>query len=123
MFEVMHGFPDDVLAIRGTGRISAEDYRDTLIPEALRRIKQHGSLRMLCYLGPEFEGMTPGAIWADTKLGVQHWGDFGRLAVVTDVEWITNAVRLFAPFFHHPVRAFSNVDLDEARRWILQPAV
>jgi hypothetical protein len=30
-------------------------------------------------------------------------------------------VRLFAPLFHHPVRAFANAELDEARRWIMQP--
>ena len=120
MFEIMSGFPEDVLAVRGKGRVSAEDYRDTLIPEALRRIKQHRSLRLLCFLGPEFEGMTPGAVWADTKLGLAHWGDFGRMAVVTDMEWITNAVRLFAPLFHHPVRAFSTAEFDAARSWILQ---
>jgi len=28
-----------------------------------------------------------------------HWGDFGRMAVVTDVDWTANAVRLFAPLF------------------------
>jgi SpoIIAA-like len=122
MLEIMKEFPEAVLAIRGKGRVSAEDYRDTLIPEALRRIKQHGSLRLLCYLGPEFEGITPGAIWADTKLGLTHWGDFGRMAVVTDVEWIADAVRLFAPLFHHPVRVFPNTAFDAARTWIVQPA-
>jgi hypothetical protein len=50
MFEIVPGFPEDVLAVRGRGRVSAEDYRDTLIPEALRRIKQHRSLRLLCIL-------------------------------------------------------------------------
>jgi hypothetical protein len=39
MFEIMPGFPEVVLAVRGKGRVSAEDYRNTLIPEALRRIK------------------------------------------------------------------------------------
>ena len=120
MFEIMQGFPDHILAVGGKGRISAEDYRDTLIPEALRRIKQHGSLRLLCYLGPEFEGMAPGAIWADTKLGLTHWGDFGRMAVVTDAKWIVNAVRLFAPLFHHPVRVFPTDHLENAKRWIVQ---
>ena len=120
MFEVMEGFPEEVLAVRGTGRIGVDDYRDMLIPEVVRRIEQHRSLRLLLYLGPEFKGMTPGAMWADAKLGVSHWGDFGRMAVVTDVEWITNAVRLFAPLFHHPVRAFRNAQLEEAKRWIVQ---
>ncbi len=118
MLEIMPGLPEDVLAICGEGRISAQDYRDTLIPEALRRIKRHGSLRLPCYLGPEFEGVTPGAIWADTKLGLAHWGDFGRMAVVTDIEWIANAVRLFAPLFHHPVRVFPNDHFEDAKRRI-----
>jgi hypothetical protein len=120
MLEIMKGFPETILAVRGTGRVSAEDYRDTLIPEALRRIRQHGSLRLLCELGPQFEGMTPGAIWADTKLGLTHWGDFGRMAIVTDVQWIKDAVSLFAPFFHHPVRVFPNAESDAARTWISQ---
>ncbi len=64
--------------------------------------------------------MAPGAIWADTKLGLRHWGDFGRMAVVTDTKWIVNAVRLFAPLFHHPVRVFPNEHLEDAKRWIVQ---
>jgi cytochrome c553 len=32
----MPGLSEDVLATCGKGRISARDYRDTLIPEALR---------------------------------------------------------------------------------------
>ena len=61
MFEIMPGFPEDVLAVRGKGRVSAEDYRDTLIPEALRRIKQHRSLRLLCFLGAGVRGHDAGA--------------------------------------------------------------
>ena len=122
MLEIVREFPEAILAVRGRGRVSAEDYRDTLIPEARRRIQQHGSLRLLFYLGPGFEGMTPGAIWADTKFGLTHWSDFARMAVVTDVEWMADAVRLFAPMFHHPVRVFPNADFDAARAWIEQPA-
>jgi len=118
MLEVMEGFPVDVLAVRGSGRISAGDYRDVLVPEVLRHIERHRSMRLLFWLGTAVEGMTPGATWEDTKLGLRHWGDFGRIAVVTDIEWIVNGVRLFAPLFHHPVRVFPNRELDEAKRWI-----
>ena len=120
MIEMMDGFPENVLAIRAKGRVDAEDYRQTLIPEVARRVKSHGALRLLYQLGPEFEGMTPGAMWADAALGIHHWGDFGRIAVVTDVEWIANAVRLFAPLFRHPVRVFRNAELEEAKGWIMQ---
>ncbi len=97
-----------------------EDYHRTLIPEAERRIERHKALRVLLILGAEFEGMTPAAMWADAKLGLRYWADFGRVAVVTDVDWVEKAVRLFAPLFHHPVRVFPNSALDAAERWIVQ---
>ncbi|HWA30720.1 MAG TPA: STAS/SEC14 domain-containing protein, partial [Rhizomicrobium sp.] len=61
-----------------------------------------------------------GAAWEDTKLGIAHWGDWGRLAVITDTGWITDAVRLFAPLFHHPVRAFPNAEVEAAKAWITE---
>jgi stage II sporulation SpoAA-like protein len=123
MFELIEDLPDDVLGISAVGHVDAQDYRDTLIPEALRRIERHRSLRVLYYLGPRFEGMTSSALWADMKLGVRHWGDFGRMAIVTDVDWIMRAVKLFAPLFHHPVRVFSNSELQKAKVWIGENAV
>ncbi len=32
MIEILPGYPDDVLAISGAGRVTANDYRDVLIP-------------------------------------------------------------------------------------------
>jgi len=123
MIDKMLGFPDEVLAVSARGRVTAEDYRETLVPEALNRIERHGTVRLLYHLGPEFDGMTPGAMWADATLGLQHWADFSRVAVVTDVKWIAEAVRLFGPLFRNPVRVFPNDRLDDARLWILeQPA-
>jgi len=121
MIEVLKDFPDDVLAVRASGRLSAGDYRETLIPEVERRVERHGSLRMLFQLGPQFDGVTPGAMWSDATLGIRHWSDFGRIAVVTDSDWIVNAVRLFAPFFRHAVKVYPNSRIEEARGWILQP--
>jgi hypothetical protein len=120
MIEVMHGFPEEVLAVRGSGRIRAEDYRETLIPETERRIRENGSLRLLYWLGRDVDGITAGAMWEDAKVGLTHWSEFGRIAVVTDHEWIVGAVRLFRPFFRHPVRVFSNDAIEEAKRWIVE---
>ena len=118
MLKVLPGFPDDVLAVEGIGEVTAEDYRNVLIPAALAKMKQHKHLKLFCHLGSQFKGLSAGAAWQDTKLGIAHWGDWGRLAVVTDTGWITDAVRLFAPLFHHPVRAFPNAEVESAKSWI-----
>lgn len=122
MIEVLDGFPDDVLAVRASGRVSASDYRETLVPEALLHVEHHGSLRMLFLVDADFEGMAPVGMWADARLGVRHWGEFGRVAVVTDLEWIATAARLFRPLFRHSVRPFPMASLEEAARWVSQHA-
>ncbi|MCB1503914.1 MAG: STAS/SEC14 domain-containing protein [Hyphomicrobiaceae bacterium] len=120
MIEILKDFPDDVLAISATGRLTAADYRDVLIPEANRHFKTGRPLRMLAHFGPTFTGMTAGAAWADTRFGIGHWKEFGRIAIVSDSTWIKDSVLLFAPFFHHAIRIFSNDELATAKEWILE---
>jgi len=121
MIEILTDFPDDVLAVAGKGDITADDYRRVLVPAALEKMKKHRHLRIFCRLGVDFKSFAPGAMWEDTKLLVGHWGEWGRVAVVTDRSWIAEAARMFAPFFHHPVRVFPNGDNAEAKRWIVEP--
>jgi SpoIIAA-like len=52
------------------------------------------------------------------KLVIANWRKFRRIAVVSDVGWIRDAVRLFAPFFPHDVRIFPSAELAAARTWL-----
>ena len=121
MIEILPGYPDDVLGISGVGRVTANDYRDVLIPEAEARIARHGTVRILYYLGSKYEGLDPAAVWSDLKFGLSHWSKFGRIALVTDVAWIRDEAHLFAPFFHHAFRIFGAAELDAASAWIWTP--
>lgn len=121
MIELMSGYPDNVLAFSGTGEVTADDYRNVLIPETEARMARHDRVDIIYYLGTEFKGMTTAAAWEDLRLGLSRWSAFGRIAIVTDTEWIKDAMRLFAPLYHHPVRVFAAKDLEAARKWILEP--
>jgi hypothetical protein len=122
MIEVMDGFPGEVLAVRATGHVSGRDYRDTLIPEALMNVERHGSLRMIFLVDRDFAGFVAAGWWADVRLGMRHWGEFGRVAIVTDLEPVATAARLFRPLFRHSVRVFPLEAIPEATRWVSQHA-
>lgn len=119
MLKVLDGFPDNVLAVEGVGTVTAEDYRAVLVPVALAKMAKHKSLKLFCLLGEGFEGLSTGALWEDTKLGLGHWGEWGRLVVVTDRGWIADAVRMFAPLFHHPMRVFPLAEREVARAFVM----
>ncbi len=118
MIEILPGFADNVLAAAWRGKVTAEEYQKVLEPAVRAKVAAHGGLRLLAQFGKDFDAMTPGAMWQDSVLGISHWGDFGRIAVVTDIAWIESAVRMFSPFFHHPVRLFAEKDFAAAKAWI-----
>lgn len=122
MMTVSEGYPDDVLAVMASGRGTIEDYRDVLLPEANVRLERHDTLRLLYVIGKDFESFSPGAMVADTRFGLGHLGRLDRCALVTDVAWIADGARLFAPLFHVPFRVFSCAEADAARDWVLERA-
>jgi hypothetical protein len=52
MFKFIEGLPQDVMAIKATGKVTHEDYRDTLIPKA-EVMMGKGPIRMLYVIGPD----------------------------------------------------------------------
>lgn len=119
MLERLQDFPDNVVAVRASGEITADDYKTVLVPAVDRALAGHGEVRVLYQIGPDYKGFSPGAAWADSKLGLSHWSKFGRVALVTDIDWLKAATRMFAPFFPHEVRIFSNAEMPAARDWIV----
>jgi hypothetical protein len=115
MLTLIEGLPTNVLGIEATGKITHQDYRDTLIPQAEARISK-GPIRMLYVL--RSDDFALGALWDDNSFGFKHWHDFSHIAVVTDHPWIWSVISLFKPFFPAEVRMFKLSELSTAKDWI-----
>ena len=86
-----------MLAIEATGKVTPEDYHNTLIPKA-EAMMAKGPIRMLYVIGKEFSGYELEALWDDGKIGLKHWHDFSSRAGVSDQAWIRAAVHMVQPF-------------------------
>jgi len=120
MVEQIPGLPDHVLGFTAKGKVSADDYESVIIPAVEALFARHAKIRFLYHLGHEFTGFEAAAAWDDTKLGLRHLAGWERMAVVTDVEWIRAAIKVFALAIPGHVRVFHDRELDEARRWICE---
>lgn len=118
MFDHIEGLPEDVLGIKLTGKITHEDYIKTLIPESEELIDKYGKLKLLCVIGPEWDGYELGAMWDDAKFGISHWSDFSHIALVSDTDWIKRMSALFAPLTPAVVKIFPLEDINFAKDWI-----
>jgi len=117
-FEILSGYPADVLAISAIGHIDQDAYTKTLIPALEKVIAREGKAKVLYMMGPEFTGFSAGAAYEDAKYGLTHLADFAQAAIVTDVEWVRTAMKLFMPFMGHKMKLFAVSELDAAKDWI-----
>jgi len=117
-YRLMDGFPNDVIAIEAEGVITAQDYVDMLGPLAAEKRKRHDKLKMLIVLDEDFQSFSGGAMWEDTKFGLHYLTKLSKLALVTDIGWMRNAVKVFGPLMPAKVRVFHRQDLESASEWI-----
>jgi hypothetical protein len=118
MIEVIGGFPENVVAITAKDRVIRQDYESVLIPAVNDVLKRHGKIRLYYEFGAQYSGFDAGAAWQDFKVGVEHWKNWERVAVVTDVAWIRQATLAFGFLLPGRMRVFTLAEKAEAREWV-----
>ena len=118
MIELIEGLGAGVIGARAVGKVTAEDYENALIPAVQTALATHDKIRMLYVLGSEFEGYDAEAALDDTRMGMRHWSDFERIAVVTDHGAYRTALKGFGFLMPGEVKVYAVDDLDAAKDWI-----
>jgi hypothetical protein len=118
MVEQIPDLPDNVVGFTATGTVTAEDYESVIIPAVEAQFSRRSKARFLYHLGDDFSGFEAGAMWDDVKLGLRHFSGWEKIALVTDLEWVRTAVKIFGLAIPGHVRVFRNRELAQATRWI-----
>ena len=117
MLKPIEGAPVGVVAIRAVGTVTADDYDTVLEPAIEAAIADHGNVRLVYELGPEFEGYAAGAAWEDAKFGANYLSKWQRCAVVTDHVLLGDAIRAFGIIMPGEIRVFPVARLADALAW------
>lgn len=118
MIEIIDGLPANVLGLRASGHVSAEEYESVVVPAVEAKFALMPQLRLLYVLDEDLQGFGGGAVWDGLQLRLRHLGGWERIALVTDIEWLSTAVRMFGVAMSGEARVFKNHQLDEARAWV-----
>jgi SpoIIAA-like len=120
MIERIEDVPAGIIGIRASGKLTKDDYESVLEP-ALKEAADSGEARVLFVL-PDFDGLEPEAWLEDVKTGLgvelKNRAAWKRLAVVTGVGWVAEAMRLFAWAMPGELKVFEMDELEEARSWV-----
>jgi hypothetical protein len=120
MIEQYTGFPENVLGLRISGHVSREDYQRVVIPAVDAALQRVQKVNIYVQVDNDFSGLELGALWDDLKVGLGHLRNWKRIAVVTDIAWIANALNVFGFLKPGQVEVFPLADADKARTWIAE---
>lgn len=118
MITKMEGLPSEVIALEASGKVTAADYESTVIPAVEAATAGDAKARMLLVFGADFDGYEAEAALDDVKMGLHHWGDFEKIAFVSDHDAQRTAVKGFGFLMPGEVRVFPLADLDQAKEWV-----
>lgn len=117
-FKLIKGLPADVIAIELEGIITAQDYENMLVPMVDKKLIEHDKIKMLVVLDDDFQSYSAGALLDDAKFGFTHLTTLSKLAIVSDMAWVRNGMKLFGPLIPTHVRSFHLNELETAKEWI-----
>ncbi len=119
MFEILPRSAGNVLAIRASGKLSADDYEKVLIPKLNALFKEHKRLRVMIEFADDFACWSSAeAVWDDAKVGLKHPNDFEKIALVGAPEWVQWGMKLYSLFVHGKVKSFPRGAEEEAFEWV-----
>ncbi|MFC1833137.1 STAS/SEC14 domain-containing protein [Thermodesulfobacteriota bacterium] len=118
MIEVLAESAGNIFGIRASGKVTADDYEQVLIPRLKEVIEAHGKARVLYYMADDMEGFELGAMWDDAKFGLGHRDEFEKIAVVGGPQWVQWGAQVGAHFMKGVLRVFPGDQLQEAWEWV-----
>jgi len=116
MIDPLEGLPPGVIGFDAVGEVEASDYTGVLVP-AVGAAAEQGPIRLVFVMGDRFDGYSTGAAWQDAKVGLEHHSKWRRMALVTDVGWVTHVARLFGWMIPGDFELFPLADRDAAITW------
>lgn len=109
----------NILVVHVSDKLIKEDYA-RLMPEFERPVREHGKLRLL-FDTTDFHGWDAAAAWEDLKLGLKHFADIERIAMVGETRWQRCMAIFCKPFTTATVRYFDHVAIAEAHKCLAEP--
>ncbi|AZG73560.1 STAS/SEC14 domain-containing protein [Shewanella livingstonensis] len=117
MLQFIPVFDGNTIAIRASGKLTAEDYQ-TFLPQLEQQINHLGKVSLLFELD-NFFGWDLNGVKADVNFGLKYLGDCDRIAIVGDKSWEHWMAVIAKPFLlSSEVRYFNRENLQDAWDWL-----
>jgi len=105
---------NDLIVVGIFGELTLADYR-RFEQEVVGQLQSAGRMNLLVDLR-DMLGYTVDVVWEDIKFTRNHSHDVGRIAVLSDAQWVAWSAWLSQLFVHADIQVFDDEAL--ARAWL-----
>ncbi|MET1002329.1 MAG: STAS/SEC14 domain-containing protein [Acidimicrobiia bacterium] len=116
MLQTLPSLPESVIAFQADGKLTADDYKQVLIPAVEKKLATDEDVRLVLVF-ERFDGLTADAAWQDLKMGIQHFTHWKLIALVTDVERMIHVTHLFGWMTPGELKQFPLAEREAAIAW------
>lgn len=118
MLTPIENLPSYVFGVKANGNIDAEDLKNVLLPGLEKLTKQYNEIYYLLVLETKVENFTLGAWLQDAFVGIKHFTQWKKMAIVTNQKTVENFTDIFSYLAPGEAKGFSLDELDEAISWV-----
>lgn len=118
MIEIIHGLPSNVAAFNATGKVTEDDYINTIDPLVAKIEKEFGRINYLLVIHTSLKNYSIGAWIKDALLGLKYFMKWNRIAIVAEKKSIKDFTNFFGNLIPAKTKGFLMEDIDAAKQWV-----
>ncbi|MCH5597886.1 SpoIIAA family protein [Niabella ginsengisoli] len=118
MIEKIENVPPNVIAFRAYGDVTAEDFKNTMIPLVDEHMKTNTGLNYVLHLNTDITRFSGGAWLQDTWLRLKHFTDCHRAAIISDSHTIQKFTDVFSKVMPGEFRFYPIAQEQQAIHWV-----
>lgn len=120
MITQIYSLPDNMIGFKATGEVTADDFKDVVIPKVTEFVKQHDKINYLLVLDTDISKLTYGAWLQDAWMGIKDLLKWNKAAIVTDNETVKKVTDIFNKVTLGDFRVFKHEEYEQAVAWANQ---
>jgi hypothetical protein len=122
MLQIMGDVPAHVVGVRAVGKVTEEDYKQSLVPALETASKEFGEINFLMIFETDLGNFSYGAWMQDAKVSLKHFAKWNKIAIVSDQKIVERLAHVFNFISPADAKGFPVSDIELAKNWVAAPA-
>ncbi len=118
MITQIENLPKNVIGFTYKGKVTGQDYEKVIFPVIKKATKGKQKIRLIFRFGKSFSKLNLKAMMDDTFIGLKYFGDWERIAIVSDHTMMNHAIKAFSFLMPGRLKIFPLNELDKAIEWV-----